>query len=226
MNVLNVFKLYYIGWHQANKTREYSEFGCLKDNLSSYESILLKSDIEPYISNFNYSMYLDIWEKVCTKKREYFLAKVRENMSNIIEDAANMLYYLSSEDISDYYSYIGADFDYEEDSIEPSETKKYKNLLLIAKRLDIVLYNDLLKEIKEKLSKRQKNIVVLKDLWNTFEVDEIGKLHPTEQSYLQLENILSNNPEFIKENESELNEFYNTLLYSSLNSGDIAFRKI
>ena len=112
MNTLNVFKLYYVAWHQKNKTRAYSEFGCLKNNLDCYENILLKSNIEEYISNYNYSPYLDIWEKVCTKKKEYFLSKINENISKIVQDTSNILFYLSSQDICDYYIYTGADFDF------------------------------------------------------------------------------------------------------------------
>jgi DNA polymerase III delta prime subunit len=142
MNTLNVFKLYYIAWHQKNETREYTELGCLKNNLNHYENILLKSDINEYISNYNYSTYLNIWEKVCTKKKEYFLAKINENMSNIVEDTSNILFYLSSQDISDYYIYTGADFNLNGENLEPSTTKTYKNLLLIARKLDLQLYNN------------------------------------------------------------------------------------
>lgn len=112
MNTLNVFKLYYIAWHQKNETREYSEFGCLKNNLNKYEAILQKSNIEDYISEYKYSMYLDIWEKVCTKKKEFFLAKIDKNISNIVENASNLLFYLSSQDILAYYEYTGADLNY------------------------------------------------------------------------------------------------------------------
>lgn len=63
MNTENLFKLYYIAWHQRNKTREYAELGCLEKNLENYETILLKRNIDEYISNYVDSAYLDIWKK-------------------------------------------------------------------------------------------------------------------------------------------------------------------
>ena len=221
MNILNVFKLYYISWHQKNGTRKYTEFGCLKKHLNKYESILKKSNIEDYISNFNSSMYLDIWEEVCIKKKEYFLDKIYDNISGIVEDASNMLFYLSSKNIEDYYSYTGADFDYDGDNLEPSETKKYKNLLLIAKKLDLILYDYILKEIREQVDSWAKNVPTIKALWNTIKIDDNYKIHPTPQSYMQLELLPHSDPELF----SEKNTFYNTLLYNDINKNKVTLKK-
>ncbi|AVK49381.1 hypothetical protein AXY43_16015 [Clostridium sp. MF28] len=212
MNTLNVFKLYYIAWHQKNETREYSEFGCLKNNLNRYEAILQKSNIEDYISEYKYSMYLDLWEKVCTKKKEFFLAKIYKNISNIVEDASNILFYLSSQDISDYYGYTGADFNYNGENSEPSSTKIYKNLLLIARKLDLQLYNNLLKDIMRNVKLTKSNSHIIKNLWNTLDIDSYGKIHSTSQSYINLERF-SHNSEII----SEMTDFYNTLVYVDIN---------
>lgn len=214
MNTLNVFKLYYISWHQKNGTRKYTEFGCLKSNLNKYESILKKSNIEDFLSNFNSSMYLDIWEKVCTKKREYFLAKIYDNISNIVEDASNILFYLSSQDMSDYYGYTGADFNYCGENYEPSLTKIYKNLLLVARKLDFQLYNNIVNDITRSVRLKNSNSTLEKDLWNTLKTDSYGKVHSTPQSYITLDN-LSNNPDII----SEISDFYNALLYIDINKG-------
>lgn len=214
MNILNVFKLYYIAWHQKNGTREYSEFGYLKNNLDLYENILLKSNIDEYISNYNYSMYLDIWEKVCNKKNDYFLSKIDENIANIVDDASNILFYLSSQDILDYYKYTGADFNYNGENSEPSATKIYKNLLMIAKKLDLQLYNNILKDIKISVKLTKLNAPIIENLWNTLNVDSYGKVNSTNESYLQLEH-LSNNTEIA----NEMTDFYNTLVYVDINNG-------
>ena len=225
MNVPNIFKLYYVGWHQEHETREYSEFGDLKKNLAVYKNILIKSDIEEYISNFTHTMYLDLWVDVCKNKKEYFRAKVKENIKDMVEDASNILYYLSSQNIETYYTYIGADYVYNsEEQKEPSETKKMKTLLLIAKKIDSKLYSDIIKMISQKLTARSKNISVIKDLWNTIEIDSEGKVHATSQSYLKLQQVL-NTPDVLKENEDEINEFYNMILYSTANEGTLALQR-
>ncbi|WP_244834694.1 hypothetical protein [Clostridium sp. BJN0001] len=216
MNTLNVFKLYYISWHQKNRTRKYIEFGCLESHLNKYESILKKSNIEDYISNFNSSMYLDIWRKVCTKKREYFLTKIYDNISNIVEDASNILFYLSSQDISDYYGYTGADFNYYGENSEPSLTKIYKNLLLISQKLDFQLYNNIVTDITRSVKSKNSNSALEKDLWNTLKIDSSGKVHSTPQSYISLQH-LSNNPDII----SEISDFYNALLYIDIDKNKI-----
>lgn len=153
-------------------------------------------------------MYLDIWEKVCSKKKEYFLTKVNENISNIVEDGSNILFYLSSQYISDYYGYTGADFNFSGENLEPSSTKIYKNLLLIARKLDLQLYNNILKDISKDVELRKFNSTIIKNLWNTLELDSYGKVHSTPQSYMNLE-YLSHNSEIV----NETTDFYNTLLY-------------
>lgn len=215
MNTENLFKLYYIAWHQRNKTREYSKFGCLENNLEQYENILLKSDIDKYIYNYKDSPYLDIWEKACTKKREYFLSIINKNITDIVEDASNLLIYISSNDIIDYYAYKGADFIFNGGNYEPSRTRTYKNLLLICQKLDLQLYNNILKYIKTHIKLAKLNVPIIKDLWSTLDIDSTGKVYSTTESYLALER-LSNNPEL----SNEINNFYNTLIYLDKNNNN------
>lgn len=215
MNTENLFKLYYIAWHQRNKTREYAELGCLEKNLETYETILLKRNIDEYISNYVDSAYLDIWKKVCTKKKDYFLSIINKNITDIVEDASNLLIYLSSKDIIDFYAYKGADFIFNGDNYEPSRTRTYKNLLLICQKLDLELYNNILKYIKTNIKLTKLDAPIVKDLWNTLNMDSTGKVYSTTESYLALER-LSNNPEL----SNETNDFYNTLIYLDKNKNN------
>lgn len=215
MNTKNLFKLYYIAWHQRNKTREYTKFGCLENNLEQYENILLQSDIDKYISNYKDSPYLDIWEKVCTKKKDYFITILYQNATNIVEYTSNLLVYLSSEDITDFFEYKGADFIFNGDNLEPSPIKTYKNLLLICQKLDKQLYKTILKYIIKNINSLKLNAPIIKSLWNTLNVDSHGKVYITDDSYAQLKRY-SNNQNIT----NEIDDFFSTLIYLEINKNN------
>ncbi|AVK49388.1 hypothetical protein AXY43_16050 [Clostridium sp. MF28] len=215
MNTKNLFKLYYIAWHQRNKTRKYTKFGCLENNLEQYENILLKSDIDKYISNYKHSSYLDIWEKACTQKKDYFLNIFHQNMISIAEYTSNLLFYLSSENIDDFFKYKGADFIFTSDTLEPSPIKTHKNLLLICKKLDLQLYKTILKYIKKNIELAKLNAPIIKSLWDTLNVDSNGKVYLNDDCYVQLKRF-SNNPQI----SDEINDFFNTLIYLEIHNNN------
>lgn len=214
MNTENLFKLYYIAWHQRNKTREYSKFGCLENNLEQYENILLKSDIDEYISNYKDSPYLDIWKKVCTKKKDYFINILYQNSYHIVEYTSNLLFYLSSENITDFFEYKRADFIFNGDNLEPSPIKTYKNLLLICQKLDKQLYKTILKHIIKNIETVKLNAPKLKSLWNTLNVDSSnGKVYLSDDCYAQLKRY-SNNQNI----SNEIDDFFSNLIYLEIHN--------
>lgn len=106
----------------------------------------------------------------------------------------------------------GADFIFNGNNYEPSKTITYRNLLLICQKLDLQLYNNILKYIKTNIKLMKSNIPMLKGLWDTLDMDSNGKVHSTTESYLQLERLSSNS-----EISNETNDFFNTLVYLDTN---------
>lgn len=63
------------------------------------------------------------WKNYVIIQKEDFLAKINKNLANILEDTSNILFYISSQDILDYYKYTSINFS--DKNLEPSVIKIY-----------------------------------------------------------------------------------------------------
>lgn len=86
---------------------------------------------------------------------------------------------------------------------------------MIASKLYLQFYNNILKDIKSSVKLTKLNAPIIKNLWNTLNVDSYGKVNSINESYSQLEH-LSNNTEIT----SEINDFYNTLVYVDIDENN------
>ena len=86
---------------------------------------------------------------------------------------------------------------------------------MIASKLYLQFYNNILKDIKSSVKLTKLNAPIIENLWNTLNVDSYGKVNSTNESYSQLE-YLSNNTAI----KSEINNFYNTLVYVDINENN------
>ncbi|WP_244834698.1 hypothetical protein [Clostridium sp. BJN0001] len=149
MDTENLFKLYEIAWQQRYQTKKHENIDCIESKLEYYESMLLKKDIDKYIYKFREFPYLDIWKKACTQKKDYFIARIEGEIVDIIYYVSYILIQLNSNDIIRYYAYRGDDFIFNGDFYEPTITKRCKNLLFICQKVDLQLYNRIIKYIKK-----------------------------------------------------------------------------
>lgn len=86
---------------------------------------------------------------------------------------------------------------------------------MITRKLDLHLYNNILKDIIKNVKLKNRNSTIIKDLWGTLEMDSYGKIHSTPQSYIYLERLL-NDPKVT----NEITDFYNTLVYIDINKNN------
>lgn len=219
MEIEDVFKLYYIGWQQKFNIKEYREFSNAKNDLILCENLIIKEDdISSILKYFSSTIYLDIWEKVCKKNKEFFNKNSINYKNEIIEDIVEKLFYISSNDINDYINYKNEEFTpifnketFEIKRNEVSKNKTMKSLLLIIKEINPILFGFIKNKSISKLRLKISNIFLIKKLWNTLEIKDNGVVEFSNKSVVELENLLENNPNIFSCFNSEILDYYSLL---------------
>lgn len=217
-NMLNIFKLYYIGWHQKNDTRDYKEFGNIQGNIGRYEKILKTGNLEEYLSNFEDTMYLELWVDVCEQNKKFFISEISKYTDDIIENVTEILFYISSNSISDYIKYSKLDFVLNKEGQKTvSPVKKYKTCLMILKKLDSVQYDVIEQKVNNALVVKYQDALLIKKMWNTINIKLDGSFSVSSKAVSVFNEIAENNADFIERNKEEVEDFYKLVFHTDEN---------
>lgn len=229
----NLFKLYYLTWIKKNNIKV-SYKDKLNDEKDVYElkkMSLNLEDIKNYTKDikeissikkyFKNTIFLDIWIQLCNLDNKFFKEEtfsiINKNITNIVET----LYYISGNSLEEYIEYTDEDFspifseeDFSVIGYEIGDNLRIKNALIILKQVDFELFMSIQSKVRKELTKKINNIDFVKQLWNTLEIKDNGKVEINKETLKSLEELLRKYPSAKKSCLEELTNYYELLKLS------------